>query len=74
MAECKHEIEETTCGICKPRKGAIDEPVEWSTGEIGRTFEARYRGHCGVCGRFFGSGAIIATHPGLGYIGPCCLP
>lgn len=73
MAECKHEIEEEACAFCRPRKGSIDEKPEFSNYELGKIFEAKYPGQCGVCNSRFPVGASIAHHKDYGYVGPECL-
>lgn len=74
MALCKHEMEIETCGLCKPRPGSIEEKPELvDSYQLGKIFEAKYPGQCGVCGGRFPVGSTIAHHKDYGYVGPECL-
>lgn len=43
---CRHEIEESTCGVCRPRPGTA---VPGWPRVTGGWVPARYPGRCGAC-------------------------
>jgi hypothetical protein len=51
MAECRHLIEESTCGDCTPRRGGA-RLGQWpgpGQGTMGPWFQARRNGECDEC-------------------------
>lgn len=54
MAECIHEIEAATCGLCTPRPGTRPGQVQ-----TGPWFQARRNGECDGCGGEVMTGDVI---------------
>jgi hypothetical protein len=55
VAECKHLIEEATCGVCLPRPvGGVTFPAR-----LGPPVAARFAGECGACDQKIEPGDVI---------------
>lgn len=68
MAECIHEIEEATCGVCTPRKRPLP-----PSGGFGPWFPASFDGDCdGPCTGEIKAGDVIRSDGEGGWLcGDC---
>jgi hypothetical protein len=70
MAECRHEIEETTCGICRPR---VTEPRTSRPDDAwGSWFIARYSSDCAGCDEPIDPGDQIRSDGQRGWLCTRC--